>query len=106
MSEEATFSERPMNRRTPVAPVTIADVALRFVQDIPIYIVIVIVGMLAFKGTASAQEFIISGMGMLLSKSWPKAIALGKSDNHHPLIHNSLIALAAVSALLAKHLIL
>lgn len=83
MSERNTYSEAPINiTEKKERDLTFPDVAMRFVQDVPIYMVITIVGILAIKGVAETKEFIIAGMGMMLSKSWPKAIAFGGKHNH------------------------
>lgn len=57
--------------------VTFADVAMRVAHDGPMYAVIVVVGVMAFKGHASAGESIIAGLGALLARSWPRAIQVG-----------------------------
>lgn len=58
-------------------PVTLADVAMRVAHDGPMYAIIVVVGVMAFKGHASASESIIAGLGALLARSWPRAIQVG-----------------------------
>jgi hypothetical protein len=73
-----TVSDIPQKMRTdtPSRPPTFADVAMKLVQDGPMYGLIGLVGVLAIKGQATATELVITGLASLLSKSWPRAVQL------------------------------
>lgn len=77
------LSEPPANLPPPnigtkdARPPTFADVAMRLAYDGPVYMIIALVGVLAIRGQATALESVIAVMGALLSKSWPRPIALG-----------------------------
>jgi len=47
-------------------------VAARLINDGPAYVFLAIVGAMALKGQAEAKELVISGLGTLLSRSWPE----------------------------------
>jgi hypothetical protein len=70
------ISERPENlldrRRT-----SFADVFMLLAKDGPVYAIIVVVGILAMRGTASTAEAVIAALAALLSKSWPRPIQMG-----------------------------
>ena len=68
----ASFSEPPIGK--PGRAPTIADVLMRLVHDGPMYAVIVLVGIMAIKGTADARDFVITGLGSLLARSFPRAV--------------------------------
>lgn len=68
------FSEPPMNSKLNGRPVTFADVAMRLIQDMPLFVLMSIVGVLAIQGHADSRDFIITGLGSLLARSWPKAV--------------------------------
>ena len=75
MSELTTFSDPPLVAKKE-KNVTFADVAMRFVQDLPIFVVLLIIGAMAIKGQADARDFVITGLGTLLARSWPKAVQI------------------------------
>lgn len=79
MDERLSVSEPPINSpiMTRKAPPAWSEVAMRIVQDGPMYAIIALVGVLAIKGQANAQEFVITGLGALLARSWPKAVQVG-----------------------------
>ncbi len=56
---------------------TFADVAMRLVVDGPVYSIILVVGVLAYRGTASTAEAVIAALAALLSKSWPRPVQMG-----------------------------
>ncbi len=68
-----SVSTPPLNSHFPKA-VTFADVAMKLVQDGPIYAIIVVVGILAMRGTATASEAVITGLASLLARMWPQAV--------------------------------
>jgi len=81
---DVSFSEPPINSSmTPndQRPVTFPDVMMRIAHDGPFYAIICLIGVLAIRGTASAQETVIASLGTLLARSWPRAIqvAAGKA---------------------------
>lgn len=80
-SEKLLYSEAPINisPKAVQSRITFAEVAMRFIQDIPLYILLSFVGIMAIRGTADARDFIITGLGSLLAKSWPKAIDIGNT---------------------------
>jgi hypothetical protein len=69
-----SVSEPPLNSVQPSKPVTFADVAMRLVQDGPIYAIIGLVGAMAVGGHATASEAVITGLAGLLARSWPRAV--------------------------------
>lgn len=69
------YSDPPMMIKSkPERPVTMADVMMRLVQDLPIFVVLAIVGTLAIRGHADSRDFVITGLGGLLARSWPRAV--------------------------------
>lgn len=66
-----TLTESPAPH---AAKVTFADVAMKLVQDGPVYAVIIVVGILAVRGTATASEAVITGLAGLLARMWPQAV--------------------------------
>jgi len=70
------LSDRPENlierRRT-----SFADVFMLVAKDGPIYAIIIVVGVLAMKGTASTSEMVMTGALSLLARSWPRPIQMG-----------------------------
>lgn len=79
-----TFSEPPINpspkERLSISaskPATMADVAMKIAHDGPMYAVIGLVGALAIKGTATGQELVITSLGALLARSWPRPVQIG-----------------------------
>jgi hypothetical protein len=78
------FSEPPINRPPSKPPasatpsrVTLADVAMKVAHDGPMYCVIGLVGALAIRGTASGSELVITSLGALLARSWPRPVQIG-----------------------------
>ena len=61
----------PVDIRDPRIRVTFADVAMRIARDGPMYGVIVLVGVLALKGTTTAAESITGAALALLARSHP-----------------------------------
>lgn len=80
-----SFSEPPINAPvsrpppgTPPPPrATIADVLMKVAHDGPMYAVIGLVGALAIRGTASGSELVITSLGALLARSWPRPVQIG-----------------------------
>lgn len=71
----SSFSEAPIAISTkPSRPASFADVAMRVAYDGPMYATIALVGVLALKGQASASEMVITALGALLARSWPRAV--------------------------------
>lgn len=79
------FSEPPINAApskpppggAPFPRVTLADVAMKIAHDGPMYCVIGLVGALAIRGTASGSELVITSLGALLARSWPRPVQIG-----------------------------
>lgn len=74
---DPSLSEPPINTiamPNETRPVTFADVMMRVAHDGPMYAVIGLVGVLALKGQASASEMVITALGALLARSWPRAV--------------------------------
>lgn len=69
-----SVSTPPLTATQPPKPVTMADVAMKLVQDGPVYAVIIVVGILAMRGTATASEAVITGLAGLLARMWPQAV--------------------------------
>lgn len=68
-------SEPPVNIQYKVGDrITFADVAMRVARDGPMYGVIILVGILAISGKATANETIMGSALALLARSWPNAI--------------------------------
>lgn len=61
----------PADLKDPRIRVTFADVAMRIARDGPMYGVIVLVGVLALKGTTTAAESITGAALALLARSHP-----------------------------------
>lgn len=74
-----SFSEPPINAKSHKGEraANFADVAMRLVHDGPMYAVITLVGILAFKGHATSTELMITSLGALLARSWPRAVQIG-----------------------------
>ncbi|MDB4884464.1 MAG: hypothetical protein JWL95_3230 [Gemmatimonadetes bacterium] len=82
-----SFSEPPLAAATGYAPPLVGekgrraspsstwpDVAMRLVNDGPIYGILILVCVLAMSGHASASESLIAALGTLLARSWPRAV--------------------------------
>lgn len=61
----------PVDIKDPRIRVTFADVAMRIARDGPMYGVILLVGVLALKGTTTAAESITGAALALLARSHP-----------------------------------
>ncbi len=61
----------PVDIKDPRIRVTFADVAMRIARDGPMYGVIILVGVLALKGTTTAAESITGAALALLARSHP-----------------------------------
>jgi hypothetical protein len=61
----------PVDIKDPRIRVTFADVAMKFASDGPMYGVIVLVGVLALRGTTTAAESITGAALALLARSHP-----------------------------------
>lgn len=61
----------PVDPKDPRIRVTFADVAMRIARDGPMYGVIILVGVLALKGTTTSAESIIGAALALLARSHP-----------------------------------
>lgn len=74
-----SFSEPPINVKSHKGErsANFADVAMRLVHDGPMYAIIALVGILAFKGHATSTELMITSLGALLARSWPRAVQIG-----------------------------
>lgn len=79
---DPSLSEPPINTSTMPndnRPASIADVLMRVAHDGPIYAVIGLVGALAVGGHATSSEMVITSLGTLLARSWPRAVqTMGK----------------------------
>lgn len=61
----------PVDLKDPRIRVTFADVAMRIARDGPMYGVIILVGVLAMRGTTSALESILGAAFALQARSHP-----------------------------------
>lgn len=61
----------PVDIKDPRIRTTFADVAMKLVSDGPMYGVIILVGVLALKGTTTAAESITGAALALLARSHP-----------------------------------
>lgn len=61
----------PVDIKDPRIRVTFADVAMRIARDGPMYGVIILVGLLALRGTTTAMESIVGAAFALLARSHP-----------------------------------
>lgn len=61
----------PVDIRDPRIRVTFADVAMRIARDGPMYGVIILVGVLALRGTTTAMESVVGAAIALLARSHP-----------------------------------
>ncbi len=64
-------SNIPIDIKDPRIRVTFADVAMRVARDGPMYGVIILVGVLALRGTTSALESILGAAFALQARSHP-----------------------------------
>ena len=64
-------SQGPIDIKDPRIRVTFADVAMRIARDGPMYGVIILVGVLALRGTTSALESILGAAFALQARSHP-----------------------------------
>ena len=88
-----------IDNKDPRYRVTFPDVAMRVARDGPMYGVIILVGVLALRGTTSAMESIIGAAIALLARSHPppEVEKLGRNVG---------VAVSVITALLAAHYIL
>jgi hypothetical protein len=83
----------PIDIKDPRIRVTFPDVAMRIARDGPMYGVIILVGVLALKGTTDAMTSIVGAAVALLARSHPP-------PEHNPKSHLSgIVVIGAVSAL-------
>lgn len=68
----------PIDLKDPRIRVTFADVAMRVARDGPMYGVIILVGVLALRGTTSALESILGAAFALQARSHPPPEFSGK----------------------------
>ena len=61
----------PIDLKDPRIRVTFADVAMRIARDGPMYGVIILVGVLALRGTTTAMESVVGAAIALLARSHP-----------------------------------
>src|SRR5882762_8994691 len=61
----------PVDIKDPRIRITFADVAMRIARDGPMYGVIILVGVLAMRGTTTAMESIVGAAFALLARSHP-----------------------------------
>lgn len=64
-----------MTPPTTTTAITWPQVAMRIVSDIPHYGAIAILGILALRGSANTQDFIIGSLATLGFKSWPRPVS-------------------------------
>lgn len=94
-----SVSTPPLNSEKPPKAVTFADVAMKLVQDGPVYAVMAVVLVLALRGTATASEAVITGLAGLLARMWPQAIQVaGKVGAHIIVVLAAGVAFTAVHA--------
>lgn len=70
----STVSTPPLNSDKPQRPVTFADVAMKLVQDGPIYMILATMLIAMLYGKADAKEATITGLAALLARMWPAAV--------------------------------
>jgi len=73
-----SVSEPPINISYKGEKVSFADVAMRVARDGPMYAVIIVVGVMAMKGAATASETIIAAAVSLLARSFPGMVQADK----------------------------
>ena len=61
----------PVDVKDPRIRATFADVAMRIARDGPMYGVIILVGVLAMRGTTTAMESVVGAAIALLARSHP-----------------------------------
>jgi hypothetical protein len=71
----------PVDLKDPRIRVTFADVAMRIARDGPMYGVIILVGVLALKGTTNALESILGAAFALQARSHPPPEISSKLSN-------------------------
>lgn len=99
-----SVSEPPINisEKEEAGKVTFADVAMRVARDGPMYAIIIMIGALALKGSATAMETMMTSAIALLARSWPGAIQMGKGM----MGKNAGLLLVLGGALGAAHLVM
>lgn len=68
----------PVDIKDPRIRITFADVAMRIARDGPMYGVILLVGVLAIRGTTTAMESVVGAAIALLARSHPPPEYSGK----------------------------
>ncbi len=95
-----SVSEPPINVTEKGGPsrVTFADVAMKIARDGPMYAVVMLAGILAIKGIATAAESMM-GMAMaMLSRSYPSPIQISSENRITRHIGMPILALTAAGA--------
>ncbi len=87
--------------KDPRIRVTFADVAMRIARDGPMYGVIILVGVLAMRGTTTALESILGAAFALQARSHPPPEADKMGRMVGGLVGGGLVLLAVTSALSA-----
>lgn len=103
-SPRIAFAPREPERESliPGRPPTIADVAMRIAVDMPVYLIIVVTGVLAMRGTATSLEAIVAAFGALLSKMWPRPVQTGVHQIVIFILIGARVALGPVDLLATK----
>jgi len=89
-------STPPLDMKDPRIRITFADVAMRVARDGPMYGVILLVGVLALKGTTTALESILGAAFALQARSHPPP----ETDKLGRTIINGAVLMLAVLGLL------
>lgn len=103
MNHPNMTSMPPVDIKDPRIRVTFADVAMRVANDGPMYGVIILVGVLALRGTTTALESIIGAAFALQARSRPPESE--KSSSYANSLRGMIPIPAAVGAIAAAHLI-
>jgi hypothetical protein len=96
-----SVSEPPVNISNKGSDrITFADVAMRVARDGPMYGVILLVGILAISGKATANETIMGSALALLARSWPGAIQTGGAGRNM-----GIVAVLTFGSMALSHLV-
>ena len=94
-------STPPVDIRDPRIRITFADVAMRVARDGPMYGVIILVGVLALRGTTSALESILGAAFALQARSHPPPEGENKFARAAGFIGMSVVAMFALHTISA-----
>jgi hypothetical protein len=99
-----SVSEPPIINTKPDRAPTFADVAMRLVNDGPMYAAIALVGVLSLQGRATASEMVITALASLLARSWPRAVTTQGQSGHGGRFGIGVLPLIVGGAIFAKTL--